>query len=62
MFQGDGESVPETPPNELAPAVSAPKEAATETMEKASPFRFAVEVDSIALTLLCVGLVTRFLR
>merc|ERR1711962_411617 len=58
-LEGDGESVPETPPNELAPA---PKEAATETMEKESPFRFAVEVDSIALTLLCVGLVTRFLR
>merc|ERR1711962_58845 len=58
-LEGDGESVPETPPNELAPA---PKEASTETMEKESPFRFAVEVDSIALTLLCVGLVTRFLR
>jgi hypothetical protein len=62
LLQGDGESVPETPPNEeanLKPAASAGVAAAAE-VEPAFKLRF--EVDGIATVLFVVSVLTRLFR
>jgi hypothetical protein len=62
LFQGDGESVPETPPNEeanLKPAASAGVAAAAE-VEPAFKLRF--EVDGVATVLFVVSVLTRLFR
>ena len=64
-MQGDGESVPETPPNEEAeslkpPAASGATAATAESSETAFKLRF--EVDGRASVLLLVGILTRLFR
>jgi hypothetical protein len=61
LFQGDGESVPETPPNEeanLKPAVGVA--AAAAGVEPAFKLRF--EVDGVATVLFVVSVLTRLFR
>jgi hypothetical protein len=63
LFQGDGESVPETPPNEeanLKPAASAGVAAAAAEVEPAFKLRF--EVDGVATVLFVVSVLTRLFR
>jgi hypothetical protein len=63
LFQGDGESVPETPPNEeanLKPAASAGAAAAAAEVEPAFKLRF--EVDGVATVLFVVSVLTRLFR
>jgi len=59
---GDGESVPETPPNEaaLAKQLSAPASPKAETAE--SPLRFRLEFDGVTTLLFVVGILTRLFR
>ena len=59
LFQGDGESVPVTPPNEVARPVSAPRETKGDA---GNPFKLRLELDAVVTTLLVVGVVTRFFR
>merc|ERR1719500_1600611 len=57
---GDGESLPDTPPNETTAAASDP---AVKIANKAShPFSLDIKVDGMAVGLLILGLFTRLLR
>jgi len=60
-LEGDGESVPETPPNETArpPAETGP---AAESRKAGNSLTLRLELDAVVTTLLVVGLVTRFFR
>jgi len=61
---GDGESVPETPPNEAAMPLpvsqTSVKESDSETVT--NPFYISIKLDLMALALLTVGVFTRMLR
>merc|ERR1719249_167909 len=58
---GDGESLPDTPPNEAAAA--AHQDPAVKIANKAShPFSLEIKVDGMAVGLLILGLFTRLLR
>ena len=59
MHQGDGESVPETPPNEQSISnLTQPPE----TKQAASTFQLKFELDGVATVLLVLGLFTRLIR
>ncbi|CAG0881288.1 unnamed protein product [Darwinula stevensoni] len=57
--KGDGESVPDTPPNETSAHLQPfqPK-----WRQKRNPFRFSLEIDCMALILLLLGIATRLYR
>ena len=56
IFQGDGESVPETPPNESSASSVTPS---TTEMSNKNPFTIQINVDGLAFLLLVAGLATR---
>ena len=58
IVQGDGESVPVTPPNETA---RQPAET-VERRKTGNSLTLRLELDAVVTTLLVVGLVTRFFR
>jgi hypothetical protein len=64
--QGDGESVPETPPNEaesLKPQAAGKAAAASAVMDSnESVFKLRLELDGMASILLILGVITRLFR
>ena len=59
-MQGDGESLPETPPNETAAPPGVEAAAAPATAH--NPFQLSLTVDGMAVLLLVAGLATRLAR
>ena len=61
LFQGDGESLPETPPNEnLVETKTAATSATSPNTAQKDVFVFSVNVDGMAVILLFLGILTRF--
>ena len=61
-MQGDGESVPETPPNEASVPQQQTTQAKAQEAEAGNPFQLSIKLDMMALVLLVVGVFTRMLR
>merc|ERR1719325_428633 len=59
---GDGESVPETPPNEASVPQKQTTQAKVQEAEAGNPFQLSIKLDMMALVLLVVGVFTRMLR
>ena len=60
-MQGDGESTPETPPNEAALPENVSTQKASFKSEN-NPFYINIKIDIMAVILLCFGVFTRMLR
>ena len=66
IFQGDGESLPETPPNEESFSASNKDSKTTQessvSHESVNPFFINIQLDIVAVMLLVVGTFTRMFR
>ena len=66
IFQGDGESLPETPPNEESISASNKDSKTTQensvSHESVNPFFINIQLDIVAVMLLVVGTFTRMFR
>ena len=66
LFKGDGESVPETPPNEMSldnlkpVSVEKSKTSTRKSAKSNKGFSMQLEIDGMAVGLFVIGVITRY--